>query len=45
MLKITDFGLIKILENQLINMSTKLKEYFNDLLLIVDGFHTYANLG
>lgn len=40
-IKIADFGLIKIPESQLTNMWTEFKGYFNDPSLIVDGFHTY----
>lgn len=41
-IKVADFGLIKIPESQLTNMWTEFKGYFNDPSLIVDGFHTYS---
>lgn len=39
--KVADFGLIKIPENQLTSMWTEFKGYFNDPALNTDGFHTY----
>lgn len=40
-IKIADFGLIKIPESQLTSMWTEFKGYFNDPSLNTDGFHTY----
>lgn len=39
--KIADFGLIKIPNSQLTSLGTEFKGYFNDPYLLVDGFHTY----
>lgn len=39
--KIADFGLIKVPESQLTSMWTEFKGYFNDPTLNIDGFHTY----
>lgn len=39
--KIADFGLVKIPESVLTTANTELKGYFNDPSLIVDGFDTY----
>lgn len=40
-IKISDFGLIKIPNSQLTSIQTEFKGRFNDLSLITDGFHTY----
>lgn len=40
-IKISDFGLIKIPNSQLTSIQTEFKGSFNDLSLITDGFHTY----
>src|SRR5699024_6119782 len=40
-IKIADFGLIKIPESQLTKTGTEFKGYFNDPSLIIDGFQTY----
>lgn len=40
-IKIADFGLIKIPGSQITSMWTEFKGYFNDPSLNVDGFHTY----
>ena len=39
--KIADFGLVKIPDSTLTSVSTEFKGYFNDPSLIVDGFSTY----
>lgn len=39
--KISDFGLVKIPESELTTMGTEFKGCFNDPALIVDGFGTY----
>lgn len=39
--KVADFGLIKKPDSQLTDIWTEFKGYFNDLSLVVDGFHTY----
>lgn len=40
-IKISDFGLIKVPESQLTSVWTEFKGYFNDPSLNIDGFHTY----
>lgn len=42
--KISDFGLVKIPESQLTSMNTEFKGYFNDLSLQLDGFASYSML-
>ncbi len=39
--KIADFGLVKIPDSTLTSVNTELKGYFNDPALLVDGFNTY----
>lgn len=39
--KIADFGLVKIPDSSLTTANTEFKGYFNDPSLIVDGFDTY----
>lgn len=40
--KIADFGLVKIPDSSLTSVNTEFKGYFNDPSLIVDGFDTYG---
>lgn len=40
-IKIADFGLVKIQESNLTTINTEFKGYFNDPSLIVDGFDSY----
>lgn len=40
-IKIADFGLVKVPESKLTTVSTEFKGYFNDPSLVVDGFNTY----
>lgn len=42
--KISDFGLVKIPDSSLTSMNTEFKGCFNDPALIVDGFNTYGML-
>lgn len=42
--KISDFGLVKIPDSSLTSMNTEFKGCFNDPALIVDGFNTYGIL-
>lgn len=42
--KIADFGLIKIPDSSLTTVNTEFKGYFNDPSLILDGFNTYTIL-
>jgi len=42
--KIADFGLVKIPDSLLTSANTEFKGYFNDPALIVDGFDTYGIL-
>lgn len=42
--KISDFGLVKIPDSTLTTVNTEFKGYFNDPSLIVDGFDTYGIL-
>lgn len=39
--KITDFGLVKIPNSDLTTVNTEFKGYFNDPSLVLDGFNTY----
>ena len=41
MVKIADFGLVKVPNSTLTTASTEFKGYFNDPSLILDGFDTY----
>lgn len=43
-IKISDFGLVKIPDSELTTVNTDFKGYFNDLSLITDGFNTYGIL-
>lgn len=43
-IKIADFGLIKIPNSQMTSVWTEFKGYFNDPSLVTDGFHTYGIL-
>lgn len=40
-IKIADFGLVKIPESKLTTVGTEFKGYFNDPSLVVEGFDTY----
>jgi serine/threonine-protein kinase len=40
-LKVSDFGLVKIPDSSLTSMNTELKGYFNDPALVVEGFSNY----
>lgn len=42
--KISDFGLVKVPESTLTSDNTNYKEYFNDPELAVEGFNTYSIL-
>lgn len=42
--KIADFGLVKIPDSSLTSFNTEFKGYFNDPSLILDGFDTYGVL-
>ena len=42
--KIADFGLVKIPDSSLTTVNTEFKGYFNDPSLILDGFDTYNAL-
>ena len=42
--KISDFGLVKIPDSMLTSVNTEFKGYFNDPALLVDGFNTYGIL-
>lgn len=42
--KISDFGLVKVPNSTLTTVNTEFKGYFNDPSLIVDGFDTYGIL-
>lgn len=42
--KIADFGLVKIPDSSLTSVNTEFKGYFNDPSLILDGFDTYNAL-
>lgn len=42
--KIADFGLVKIPDSILTTVNTEFKGYFNDPSLVVDGFNTYGIL-
>lgn len=42
--KIADFGLVKVPDSTLTSVNTEFKGYFNDPSLIVDGFSTYGLL-
>lgn len=39
--KISDFGLVKIPDSNLTTVNTEFKGYFNDPALVVEGFNTY----
>lgn len=40
--KLSDFGLVKIPDSTLTTVNTEFKGYFNDPALVVDGFNTYG---
>ncbi|HDX7504240.1 TPA: protein kinase family protein [Clostridioides difficile] len=40
--KLSDFGLVKILDSTLTTVNTEFKGYFNDPALVVEGFNTYG---
>lgn len=42
--KIADFGLVKLLDSDLTSANTQFKGYFNDPSLVVDGFDSYTLL-
>lgn len=42
--KISDFGLVKIPDSMLTSVNTDFKGYFNDPALLVEGFNTYGIL-
>lgn len=42
--KIADFGLVKVPDSSLTTANTEFKGYFNDPSLVVDGFDTYSIL-
>ena len=39
--KIADFGLVKLIDSDLTSANTQFKGYFNDPSLVVDGFDNY----
>ena len=41
-IKLSDFGLVKIPDSTLTTVNTEFKGYFNDPALIVEGFDTYS---
>lgn len=43
-IKLSDFGLVKIPDSTLTTVNTEFKGYFNDPALIVEGFDTYSIL-
>lgn len=43
-IKVSDFGLVKIPDSALTTVNTEFKGYFNDPALVVDGFNSYAVL-
>ena len=43
-IKVSDFGLIKVPNSNLTNMNTEFKGYFNDPTLLTEGFHKYSIL-
>lgn len=43
-IKISDFGLVKIPDSNLTTINTECKGYFNDQALVLDGFDTYSIL-
>lgn len=43
-IKISDFGLVKIPDSKLTTVNTEFKGYFNDPSLVYDGFGTYSIL-
>ncbi|WP_350608590.1 protein kinase [Pseudoalteromonas sp. MER144-MNA-CIBAN-0113] len=42
--KIADFGLVKIIDSELTSANTEFKGYYNDPSLITEGFDTYSIL-
>ena len=40
--KLSDFGLVKIVDSTLTTVNTEFKGYFNDPALVVEGFNTYS---
>ncbi|WP_235828975.1 hypothetical protein [Anaerosacchariphilus polymeriproducens] len=42
--KIADFGLVKLPDSQLTSINTEFKGYFNDPELVVEGFNSYGIL-
>lgn len=40
--KLSDFGLVKILDSTLTTVNTEFKGYFNDPALVVEGFNNYG---
>lgn len=40
--KVADFGLVKLSESNLTSMNTELKGYFNDPALVTEGFENYT---
>lgn len=40
--KLSDFGLVKIPDSTLTTVNTEFKGYFNDPVLVVEGFNTYG---
>lgn len=40
--KLSDFGLVKIADSTLTTVNTEFKGYFNDPALVVEGFNTYS---
>ncbi|MDR3599549.1 MAG: protein kinase family protein [Desulfosporosinus sp.] len=43
-IKVSDFGLVKIPDSALTTVNTEFKGYFNDPALVVDGFNSYTVL-
>ena len=43
-IKISDFGLVKVPDSQLTTVNTEFKGYFNDPSLVTEGFNTYSIL-
>lgn len=43
-IKVSDFGLIKVPDSNLTSVNTEFKGYFNDPKLVTEGFYTYDKL-
>ena len=43
-IKVSDFGLVKVPDNNLTTINTEFKGYFNDPRLLTEGFYNYGIL-